>query len=193
MDGIFLDIESNGLNYKKHRVVEIAFKIVDLSCGELKDQYSATIKLTPEEWEKSDPISLKINGLTWDEVLNGRPLELVSEEIISSFKKNRIRRGQSVFICQNPSFDRAFFGQLIDPDKQEALNWPYHWLDLASMYWSLAIRHRDKQPLPWQTGFTKDKIASSYGLDSESMPHKAMNGVDHLILCYQTVVGFPEA
>ena len=31
--GVFLDSETNGLNFQKHRVVEIAFKIVDVLSG----------------------------------------------------------------------------------------------------------------------------------------------------------------
>ena len=102
-------------------------------------------------------------------------------------------RKKAVFICQNPSFDRGFFSQLIDPDTQEDLNWPYHWLDLASMYWAISMDKAKKQncPFPWETGISKDLIASHYNLPAEDKPHRAMNGVDHLLICYEAVVGFP--
>ncbi|MDE3048090.1 MAG: hypothetical protein KGI83_07075, partial [Verrucomicrobiota bacterium] len=47
-------------------------------------------------------------------------------------------------------------------------------------------------PLPWETGFSKDLIAQQYALPGEEKPHRAMNGVRHLLLCYQAVVGFPR-
>jgi DNA polymerase-3 subunit epsilon/oligoribonuclease len=49
-----------------------------------------------------------------------------------------------------------------------------------------------KSPFPWETGFSKDLIAQQYKLPHEANPHRAMNGVEHLFLCYQAVVGFPQ-
>ncbi len=192
MLGIFLDTETNGLNARKHKVLEIAFKIIDIHKGSLVDQYSSVVYPNEEEWKKSDPISLKVNGFTQEEVSQGKEPSIVGEEIIETFQRNNIKRDQAVFICQNPSFDRAFFSQLIDPDVQEKLKWPYYWLDLASMYWAEGIRRGKESPnlLPWVTGFSKDKIAAAYKLPPEVHPHRAMNGVNHLLLCYQTVVGF---
>lgn len=193
MLGIFLDTETNGLNAHKHKIFEIAFKIIDVASGEKKEEFQAIISQPLEEWKKSDPASLKINGFTWDEISQGKPAGSVAEQIFSIFKNHAIKRGSAVFICQNPSFDRAFFSQLIDADRQESLLWPYHWLDLASMYWMKSMDWGRQDPLrfPWETGFSKDRIATTFQLPSEKKPHRAMNGVDHLLLCYQAVVGFP--
>lgn len=194
MLGIFLDSETNGLNSQIHKILEIAFKIVDLKTGEVKEVYQTTIAQSIEAWEKSDQESLRINGFTWDEVNQGKTPRHVSQQIIDCFASWEIKRKKAVFICQNPSFDRVFFSQLIDSDTQELLRWPYHWLDLASMHWALTMNRaqKDSGPLPWETGFSKDLIASYYQLPSEAKPHRAMNGVEHLILCYQAVVGFPQ-
>jgi DNA polymerase-3 subunit epsilon/oligoribonuclease len=110
----------------------------------------------------------------------------------SLVQRNKVHRKTAVFICQNPSFDRIFFSQLISPEIQEKFNWPYYWLDFASMYWAEAIRvgKQKEEKLPWNTGFSKDKIASEYNLPPETNPHRAMNGVDHLLLCYKHVIGF---
>lgn len=195
MIGVFLDTETNGLNSQIHKIVEIAFRIVDLSTGALLEEFQTLIAQPIEAWEKSDQESLRINGFTWDEVSKGKMPRHVSQTIIDTFTRCGIRRKKAVFICQNPSFDRVFFSQLIDPDTQELLSWPYHWLDLASMYWALAMQRakQNKGPFPWETGFSKDLIASAYKLPGEEKPHRAMNGVRHLLLCYQAVVGFPSA
>ncbi len=194
MLGIFLDTEANGLDAKKHKIIEIAFKIVDLSSGQIHDEFENIITMSEDEWSDSDSSSLHVNGFTWNDVAQGISLDKVSDKIQSIFKKNNIVRGEAVFICQNPSFDRIFFSQLINIDAQEKLNLPYHWLDLASMFWSSAMEKSkdNKNLLPWKTGYTKDKIAKHYEIGSEEMPHRAMNGVDHLLKCYEAVVGFPE-
>lgn len=193
MLGIFLDSETNGLNAKIHKIIEIAFKIVDLTTGDVKEEFQCVISYPIEIWEKSNQDSLHINGFTWEEISQGKTPRQVSQQIIDCFAQWGIRRKKAVYICQNPSFDRVFFSQLVDPDTQELLNWPYHWLDLASMHWSLTMDRARRQngPLPWETGFSKDLIANFYNLPSEEKPHRAMNGVAHLLLCYQAIVGFP--
>ena len=194
MLGIFLDTETNGLNPRVHAVIELAFKIVDLSSGDLKAEYQTIVAQPIANWEKSDSESLKINGFTWSEINRGKRVDEIAQEIIAFFTAWGIERKKGVFICRNPSFDRAFFSQLIDPDTQERLNWPYHWLDLASMYWALSLEKAKKKgsPFPWDIGLSKDSIASYYRLPQEAKPHRAMNGVNHLILCYEAVVGFPQ-
>ncbi|NGX34778.1 MAG: hypothetical protein K1060chlam1_01134 [Candidatus Anoxychlamydiales bacterium] len=193
MQAIFLDTETNGLDPYKHKILEIAYKIIDLYSGEEKDSYQTIINQPESIWEKSNLKSLEINGFTFEELKKGKQEKDASFEIIESFEKNTIQNDNSVYICQNPSFDRAFFFQLIDSDKQNVLGWPYHWLDLASMYWALTLKKtsQNQSPFPWETGFSKDLIASEYTLPEEEKPHRAMNGVNHLILCYKNIVGFP--
>ncbi|MBF8262375.1 MAG: hypothetical protein HW387_40 [Parachlamydiales bacterium] len=192
MLGVFLDTETNGLNANLHKILEIAIKIVDLGTGDCKADYQTLILQPFEAWEKSDQESLRINGFTWDEVKMGRSPRHASQQIIDLFTQWNIRRKQAVFICQNPSFDRVFFSQLIDPDTQELLSWPYHWLDLASMFWAISMdkAKHGQGPPPWEIHFSKDAIAQHYHLPPEEKPHRAMNGVKHLLLCYQAVVGF---
>ena len=189
MLGIFIDTETNGLNAFKHRILEIAIKIVDIVTGELVTSYETIIQIDKKAWDLSCPESLHINGFTYEQTKKGLLSEQVSTDIRSLFKKHSIQRGSSVFICQNPSFDRMFFSQLICPELQESLNWPYHWLDLASMYWVGSLHRGKKDPAcyPWVTGISKNKIAAVYHLSPEKMPHRAMNGVDHLIACYKAV------
>lgn len=187
MLGIFLDTETNGLNPFVHRAVEIAFKILDLTSGEVVAIYDSVIKQSPADWERSDPASLAVNGFTYEMVREGVPTSKVAEEITNLLQKTGVHRENAVFICQNPSFDRIFFSQLISPELQEQFKWPYYWLDFASMYWATAL-HEGK--LPWKTGFSKNKIATTYNLPPEQSPHRAINGVDHLLLCYEKVIGF---
>lgn len=192
MKGIFLDSETNGLNPYRHCLIEIAYKIIDLKSGAEEASFQAVVYQTQSAWKASDPASLAINGFTYDEVQAGIPIAEVSLSVQKDFNAHSIKRGEAVFVCQNPSFDRSFFAQLIDPSLQERLHLPYHWLDLASMYWAESMRsgRKEQKKLPWNTGFSKDKIAAVYGIPPESTPHRAMQGVEHLIACYSAVVGF---
>ncbi len=193
MLGIFLDSETNGLNPQKNRIIEIAFKIIDLYTGIINEDYHSVVAQPDNVWKQSNLKSLEITGFTFDDMKQGKTESKVANDIINIFEKANINNENAVFICQNPSFDRTFFSQLIDADMQDTLNWPYHWLDLASMYWAISMKKVkiENNLFPWQTGFSKDLIASTYNLPTEQQPHRAMNGVNHLILCYKAVVGFP--
>ncbi len=189
MLAIFLDTETTGLDALIYHPIEIALKIIDLKNQALLGSYDSLIYQTENDWQKRDLNSIEINQLTWEEVKRGKRKEVVSQEIIDLFTKVGIRRGHSMFVCQNPSFDRSFFNQIVEVARQEALFWPYHWLDLASMYWArrlLIDGKKNKESLD-QVLFSKDEIAKYYGLPKEDKPHRAMNGVNHLIECYLAV------
>lgn len=192
MKAIFLDIETSGLDPFKHRVFEIAFRILDAFSGVEICSYQTIVKQPKEVWEERDLMSIEINGFSWDKLQSGNSIEKVRMDIIDIFTKAGIQRGQAVFICQNPSFDRAFFDQLVDVYTQEKYNWPYHWLDFASMHWALSIKSKIPGQLPFLSEFnlSKNAIAKQFGLDTEKYPHSAINGVNHLIQCYEAVVGF---
>jgi oligoribonuclease len=194
MLGIFLDQETTGLDSYRHRLLEVACKVVNLSTGQELANYQSVICQPQTVWQASDSTALGVNGFIWDEVQKGQTEQKVGEEIVQLFQGLGITRGKAVFICQNPSFDRAFFSHLVDCYTQEKLLWPYHWLDLASMYWALEIEKSKTQELalPDEIWLSKDQIAVSFHLPKESQPHRAMQGVDHLLLCYKHVVGFPE-
>jgi DNA polymerase-3 subunit epsilon/oligoribonuclease len=187
--GVFLDTETNGLNWSKHTILEIALRILDLSSGEEYACYSSFINIGEEAWKKSSIASLKFNGIEWKDIQEAPTKEKVKKELLQLFKTQDIKRGEAVFICQNPAFDRIFFSQLIEIEVQEKYSLPYNWLDLASMFWAKQIA---SHVAPHLIELSKDKIAKLYHIPPEAMPHKALNGVDHLIACYEKVVGFPS-
>lgn len=195
MKAIFLDIETTGLDTTRHRPLDIALKIIEVSTGEEVGVYQSLIKLTDEEWERRDPVSMKINGFTREELEPGKNPEEVAQEIKELFLLCNVQRLKAVFICQNPAFDRGFFAQLIGVYEQDRLNWPYHWLDFASMYWALLAKENAEvgRPFPDELNLSKNQIAQRHHLPPEEEPHRAMRGVDHLILCYKAVVGLNPA
>lgn len=192
MLAIFLDMETTGLDFFKHRAIDLAIKIIDISTGNIKYTYQTIVKQPIEVWENRDSTSVEVNGFNWEKVQMGLTEEHIKKEIIQIFSDLGISRGRAFYICQNPAFDRSFFSQIIDVYTQEHLKWPYHWLDFASMFWALLVKQaiQNREPLPIEISLSKNAIAEYYHLPIETCPHSAINGVEHLILCYQTVIGF---
>jgi oligoribonuclease len=194
MLGIFLDTETNGLDPQRHRVLELAFQIIDLYTGKQLKTFQTLVQISQELWSQSDPASLQVCGIQFEDTQRGLPLSEIQNEVKQIFLEYSLLRGKAVFICQNPSFDRVFFSQILDVGLQERMSIPYHWLDLASMFWGYCMEKAkmSKSPFPWEIGFTKDKIATFFHLDKEAQPHRAINGVNHLVACYKALIGFPS-
>jgi oligoribonuclease len=183
---IFLDTETTGLNPEKHRILEIAYRVIDSLRGKVVISYSSIVAQPPEIWAAANPASLQINGFIWEDLLHGKSEKVVASEIANDFNHLGLGNKEAVFLCQNPSFDRSFFIQLINAEIQENYGWPYHWLDLASMYW--AARFLQSPPKNFkESDLSKDEIAKHYGIPAEPLPHRAMNGVNHLIACYEAI------
>ena len=189
MLGIFLDTETNGLKIMVHHIIEIAIIILDLNSGKFLDRYTSFISLDEKQWSQGSPYSLQFNGISKEECFSGPPLQEVQNNIKHLFMKWNLKRKKAAFICQNPSFDRMFFTKIIDVDYQEQHEWPYHWLDLASMHFTKSILSGEKMET---ISLSKNHIAKHYGLREEQTPHRALNGVHHMINCYEEIIGFPN-
>lgn len=189
---IFLDTETTGLNPEKHRILEIAYKVLDTATDRVLIGYEEVIAQPAEVWAAADPQSLKVNGFDWETILGGKSEKFIASQITQDFNHLELSKRGGVFVCQNPSFDRAFFTQLINVDLQEHYGWPYHWLDLASMYWATCVREDQKKAsLMKEKELSKNAIARHFGLPEEERPHRAMNGVRHLMACYQALFSEP--
>lgn len=172
-----------------HKVIEIAFKIIRLETGQIEAAFESLVSLDEADWAKSDPKSLVVNGFSdYSKLAQAPDAAEVGSKIENLFKAHQVNRDLSIFICQNPSFDRPFFAQLVPTYIQEKLQWPYHWLDLASMFWACQAKTLG---LPALNRLSKDHIAQKLQIESEAFPHKAMAGVEHLIACYEKLIGFP--
>ena len=189
---IILDTETTGLDASKAQIVEIAFKVVNTDSGECLNSFQGVVALSKKEWRDADLGALKINGFTWNDVqTRGRPRNDIAVDICSIFSQLKLSPQTAFFLCQNPSFDRVFFSQLCSPSVQKSCGFPYYRLDFASMNWALAAKDIALgKRLPFRIPFSKDGIAQDAGLPFEDTPHKAMNGVDHLLLLFTNIVGF---
>ncbi|NGX61157.1 MAG: hypothetical protein K940chlam9_00638 [Chlamydiae bacterium] len=186
---IFLDTETTGLDPQKHRALEIAYKIVDPFSGKTLNRFESLVSQTPEVWAEADPASLAVNGFTWEETLEGISEKNVASEIINDFNRMALGEKEGAFICQNPTFDRSFFNQIVPVELQVHYGWPYHWLDLASMFFALTLKRDPKNARCLkESDLSKNAIASSLGLPKEASPHRAMQGVDHLLGCFQKLI-----
>lgn len=187
MKGIFLDLETTGLDFDTHVVLDVGIAVVDFNNMHTMMSYTSCITCDAHDWTLADKKALEVNGFTPENHWQlAKKDYVVRDEIIDFFKLTGVQKEKSFFICQNPSFDRPFFLQIMSQELMNDLNLPYHWLDLASMFW--LKKYACINPSPEQISLSKDSIAQEFLIPPEKKPHKALNGVMHLIRCYKALV-----
>lgn len=191
MKAVFLDIETTGLDPDMQSALEIACAIVDLHTMECIKEYSSFIRCSETEWLlHSDPKAIAVNGITFEDVKDAPQPATICEDLTELFLSYEIERHLSLIICQNPSFDRAFFAQIMPVETQIELALPYHWLDLASMHWIKVLAPTLPKEGAMVHSLSKDNIAQFFSLPPEEKPHRALNGVRHLIECYKKLLAY---
>ncbi len=188
MKAIFLDIETNGLDFYINSPIQICVIIYDLHTMVCICEYQSFVFCSERQFfMHSDHSALNVNSITYEDLKNAKTTNEICEELTHLFVSHDINKKNSIFICQNPSFDRGFFDQIIPIDIQKEIELPYHWLDLASMYWGRIFYSNpiDDNIPP----LSKDNIALNLGIPPEKKPHRAMDGVKHLISCYRALFG----
>jgi oligoribonuclease len=174
---IFLDIETTGLNPSKDVPLELAITI--LNADDLSQIYAVDYIIKQDDviLNKLGHIADNIHGISREEIREGYMPYQIFLAVTDAFDFMKISKENAVFLCQNPAFDRQFFNQIFPPEYTNEIGWPYHWLDLASMFWIT-------EQLPEYMLLSKDNIAERLGLPPEGKPHRAAQGVKHLIRCY---------
>jgi oligoribonuclease len=176
---IFLDTETSGLDSRVHVPLDIALYIVDAKTNMICRGYQSLISCSEAEFKSGEADAFKVNGLTYEEVKTGRTREQVRADILQIFSEMKLTSQNARFVCQNPTFDRSFMNTLIDVKTQHETQFPYHWLDLASMYWMVSMIQ-----LKVPASLKLDAIAKSLGVKAEPSKHTAIGGVTCLYACY---------
>jgi oligoribonuclease len=193
---VFVDIETTGLDFNKHVPLDIGVVVADLNDLSCVQAYTSCITAYPNDWVLADKEALEVNGFTKENHYQlTKNIDVVAQELEQFLVDNGVVKGKALFICQNPSFDRPFFVQIISQKRMNELRMPYHWLDLASMYWIKFYGCCTPIPTPdcivigldYEVSLSKDSIARHLGLKEEAKPHKALNGAMHLMQCYMAL------
>ena len=189
---VALDTETTGLDCQRNDPIEIALKVIGASTGKEYGSLTSVIRIDDQAWNRASPRALEVNNFTWQEIKErGETVEVVARKICDLFSGLQLSSSNAKFICQNPSFDRGFFDKIVPPEQQREAKMPYHWLGLESMYHSQRIAKLSRGEVVSKVSYSKDAIARELDLAPEEKPHRAMNGVNHLLAIYRILVGYP--
>lgn len=155
------DVETTGLDPRKHEIVEIACLIFDAATCEILDQLE--MKVMPMRIGDADPIALKVNGYKADEWIGARTLKDAMLEYGS-------RTAGCAFMAYNVGFDWGFMQQaFLDAGVVHGLQ--RYKLDLLTMAWAKLY------PMPKTFPYSMKSACEALHIPPEPAVHRAMNGV----------------
>lgn len=122
---VFIDLETTGLDFTKHEIIEVACLVVDPKTLKIKKRYQS--KVAPEHLETADPVALELVGFSPKAWKRAKPLGKVIKKL------NSLAPG-GIFIGWNVSFDKAFLEKAAR-ENGIILDFDYHWIDVMSLFY----------------------------------------------------------
>ena len=154
------DVETTGLDWHVHEILEIGVLIVDQNTFEVLDEFET--KVRPEHIETADERSLEIAGysdIDWEGAL----------PIKEAMRRYADKVEGCIFLAHPMTVDFSFID--LSFNKSGVPNpMHYHQLDLFSMAWALK---KEDERLP---KVTLHELTKYFDLPSEPTPHRALNG-----------------
>ena len=135
---IVLDTETTGLSPEKNLMVEVACCPIDNITLEDVGEYDSLIKI----YDKTKQIqqqALDANGLTLEDIANGKDSKVVIEELIQLFKKCKRGAKKPIVVGHNVNFDIGFLVEFFNFHNKNILDyvdeftWDTMWL--ARLKW----------------------------------------------------------
>ena len=165
---IVLDIETTGLDPRRHSIIEVG--AIDFDCP------GNYFKERCQIWDGAeiDFKALDINGLTFDEIRD--PAIFTQKELLSRFINWTAQIEDKTIAGQNVDFDISF---LIESSRRCGLNFSpgKRKVDQHSIVYAHFLKRNIRPPLKdGYSDLNSDFIMNYVGLPSEPKPHRAING-----------------
>ena len=121
----FIDIETTGLDFINHEIIEIGCVI---TTSKLKLIEKFELKIKPEHIESADPVSLKITHYNEEDWSSAYTLKDAIKILIEKVK-------DCIMVGQNVSFDSGFLEYVFSKNGFKN-SMHYHKLDTISIAWA---------------------------------------------------------
>ena len=154
------DVETTGLDFHIHEIVEIGLIVVDQKTFKIIDEWN--VKVKPSHIKTGAASAIKFcgyNKLGWANAMD------LKEAMKIYSKKTK----DAIFLAQNSFFDWAFISEAFKDTGVED-HTDYHRVDLFSIGWSKA------NDFPKLKEFSLSGMCRYFEIPEEPMPHRAVNG-----------------
>jgi DNA polymerase III subunit epsilon len=153
----FVDLETTGLDFRKHEILEIGVIRADARTLEIVAQ--CEVRVCPERLENASPEALAIAGYSLADWVEASTLEVALCRVAPLFEG-------ALVAGHNVGFDWAFLEEAFRREELPLPEVDYHRLDTASLAWPLVASGE-------LTSLSLNSVATHFGLERPS-PHRAL-------------------
>jgi DNA polymerase III alpha subunit (gram-positive type) len=156
---VICDIETTGLNFKTHEIIELGAIVINQSSLEVID--TLDMKIKPTHIETASKRAMEVNGyneLDWEH----------AESLRTAMIALTTKAKSAIFCSQNVCFDHGFVKEAFDKTSVTDFM-DYHRIDLFTLSWVL-LRNTDLEY------FNLKSVTEYLKLEPEPEPHCAFNG-----------------
>lgn len=173
-DLVFFDLETTGLDPDVHEIIQIGAIVLHAN----KDVTAFKCYVEPLHPELAEPKALEVNGYTPE---RWREASAVSLPEALRFFKNACMRNECILAAWNPTFDKPFLRRgyiLWEGQLPKAVD--YHFLDVASMAWSLVLERKIET-------IKLEKVCEYLGISNEGA-HDAGRDCERMVAVYKRLM-----
>jgi DNA polymerase III subunit epsilon len=166
-DILLIDLETTGLDPQKHEIIQLAAVLLDKKTLKEKNYYSSFIK--PRHWRKADPESLKVNGITFDQVKNAPSLQSVLKEFHKLFPPKDVIFSYYVGVTDVVFMKAAY--------KKIGKDFPfdYHTFNIWGLFYPyLAVKNKLNSKKDF-SGFGLGHLVKIFKIQAPEKMHDALN------------------
>lgn len=126
---IFIDTETSGLEPGRGVIFSVG---IVLSTG---PETEVVICPTKEEFDRSSPKALEVNGMTWEFLSEkGIPLDQATKRTLDWLVENEVDSENWVWMAQNAKFDRKFMEHFMGDFMYGFYGLPKKWIDFIPLF-----------------------------------------------------------
>ncbi|MGL4567312.1 MAG: 3'-5' exonuclease [Fusobacteriaceae bacterium] len=185
---IYYDLETTGVNVKKHGIRQISM-IIEID-GQIVEELD--FKVRPNPLAIIDPMALKVSNVTEEEVLNYPPMEEVYKKVKKVLDKyvDRFDNKDKMWLIgfNNRAFDDPFFRAWFEQNKDNFFNsyfWPDSWDVLVMASVKLRSVRRD------MINFKLKRVAKEFGIEiDETQLHDSLYDVRLTREIFRIIMGW---
>lgn len=164
-DLLVLDIESTGLDFTKHELIQIAAILLDKKTLKEKSRFETFIK--PKHWAKRDPESMAVNQITWD-MLKDAP------DLKTALKKFQRKFGSNVIIAPYGTILDTLMLRVSYRQCKMVYPYDYHVYDIWPLLYTYMASHKLLKNKHRFSGFSLDDAAKHFKIKVPAGRHTAL-------------------
>lgn len=165
-DLLLIDLESTGLDVRKHELIEIAAIRLDKKTLKEKQRFESYIK--PTNWRKRDPEAMAVNNIKYEQLAAAPSLKAVLQKFTKTFSPNSV-----ILSHYGGNMDVIFLDAAY---KKSGLKYPYdhHTFNIWVMCYAYMAKIAKLNSRKRFSGFHLEDVAEHFKISVPENRHTAL-------------------